>query len=73
MMTFRSKPCLCGHGESCKNCSPYYQERNDPVWLRARLDHAMDIIRAARPHCVHTSVEEDIDEWLLCAKEGQNG
>lgn len=30
--------CLCGHGESCPKCNPYYHASKDPRALRAQVE-----------------------------------
>lgn len=32
--------------------------------LETEISEARDVMLSARPHCIHTSVEGDIDDWL---------
>jgi hypothetical protein len=58
--------CLCGHFESCKHCSPYYQEMGDPVWLRGRLIEAVGFLREASEQMGFddTDLGERVLAWL---------
>lgn len=39
------------------------------VRLGAAVEAARDVMISARPHCLHTSVEGDIDEWLAATPD----
>ena len=58
--------CLCGHGECCKYCSPYYKPSNDPIWLRERLAeaHALLCECAQKMGFEDTELGEKVLAWL---------
>ncbi len=43
------------------------------IKAHAALDEARDVLTSARPHCLYTSVEGDIDEWLAANPPLHNG
>jgi len=73
-MTSPSEPlmrCLCGHFESCKYCSPYYDKTRDHYWLRERLEEAVVLLHecSAEMGFEDTVVGEKVLEWLKAAPE----
>lgn len=40
--------CICGHGESCKFCNPYFDKNKDVYWLQKEVARLREELERAR-------------------------